>query len=161
MGVLEEARIFLPGLQRMDLLISGVAPGRTYLAVDLSSVSYGGSAALDARERHKEAKYSPSYGNAALVRGCAFNYLGVLGSQGAEAISRMVDVGVRACGGHPEDLRRELLATFGHAMHTASAFVFARAGWINNDRGRGVPLLDAAAPAGPRHRSFARADALV
>jgi hypothetical protein len=140
----EEANDFLTGELRIDLLVrsAGLAD-HALLAVDFTRRDSTVVQTLQTAERVKELKYSSQYGCAAVVRGFAFNELGRLGPQAHEVIMRLVHAGERASGAHPDDLRAELLANFGHALHTAMAHQYARVAANNDDRTLSAPRFEA------------------
>jgi len=146
----QEARDFLPGECRMDNLCRASNAVSPYLAADLTRRDDARLDALAAAERGKEDKYAAIYQAPVLVRGFAFNQFGRIGPQARELVNRWVAAGVRACGAHPDDLRSELLATFGHALHTAQAHVYARFAAVNGDKGMSAPREAALVPAGQR-----------
>jgi hypothetical protein len=149
--VKEEADDMLPGNKRMDLLLLGAGPDRALLAVDFTRRDGVSRDALAKAERDKEAKYVKVYQGQAHVRGFAFDEHGRIGPQAREVVDRLVAAGAQTCGAHPDDLRAELLATFGHALLTGLAQMYARAATINGDKSHGAPLESALVPAG-QHR---------
>jgi hypothetical protein len=136
-----EAHDFLTGSKRIDLLVRGATPDAALVAVDVTRRDNASVATLHAGERDKVAKYSPIYGERAVVYGFAFDQYGRLGPQAHSAVALFVRCGTLACGAPADLLRREMYAAVGIAVARGTTAQYAAVGAANRDRSLGVPLL--------------------
>lgn len=135
--------------KRMDL----VAPlggdwGTAGLMVDFTRRYGGDQEELRKAEEQKEEKYNRVYGLPVTMRGAAYNELAELGGRGREVITRLVTLGEDTTGAHPEDLRLELLARLGAAVHLGNAASMAYFRKVNDDIHGFAPTERALVPAG-------------
>lgn len=146
----------LPANMRIDneLPLAGDTAGES-LMVDWTRRFQGGQATLLAAEREKEDKYEKAFEAPATCRGAAFNEYGELGPHALQVVDRVVSLGARATGSHPADLKVEMLAAIGAAIHFGNAAAYAHFAELNKDCHGFAPRKAALWPAGQRRATGA------
>jgi hypothetical protein len=136
----------------MDLKVPlGGDPGLGALMVDITRRFQGTQDSLRRAEQQKEEKYENFFLVPATMKGAAFNELGELGPGACDVVGRLVALGARATGSHPDDLRVELLGRVGVAIFTGNARAYAHFADLNQPEARGfAPFTSALAPSGQR-----------
>ena len=136
-----------PGSQhKIDLLVRAAGFAGRFLACDVTrrdSDDAPGPSALDGADVEKEVKYASLYCHPVTIRALAVDPRGRLSASAEEAVRLLVAAGARASGGHPADLRRELLQALALELMHGLAYLYARAAAINEDASVGVPQLSA------------------
>ena len=144
-----EDRSYLPGAMRVDMSVPMAGePGALGLAVDFTRVYRGGDVHLERKEAAKEEKYGRVYQVDMTVKGFAFSEFFEIGKSAMAVVDRLVALGVRATGSHPDDLRAELLARMGAATYYGNASQFAHFAMLNKDYSRDAPCMQPIAPSG-------------
>jgi hypothetical protein len=157
-AIAEESRMLLAGAfsaSRMDILALSAGLGRGVLACDLTRRFGVDFAGLAAAEVGKERKYGSKYVVPVTMRGFAYDELGRCGPHAYSVVDMLVSAGVRAGAGHYEDLKLELLATFGIALAMATTVRLARAAAVNHDTSAHAPLERDLVKAGQEHATGA------
>lgn len=149
-----ESRRYLPGKLAIDLFVPGAGTGGRDLAVDFTrsdvevhvhAAARAAGAGAAALIRSKTAKYLEAYRRTVDVGIWATDHLGGLAPEGARVIDQLVQAAAHV-GGHPDDLRRELLCVFSVAMNRELTGVYARAAAAAGAAGRAdVPHAERAA----------------
>lgn len=147
-----ESSEFLGPNQRMDLVFPLAGrPGHLGMAVDWTRRVFGSADTLREAERNKEEKYLEAYTVPMDVYGAAYTDMGVLGQRARAVVNRLVTLGERTTGAHPDDLRLQLLAAVGAAIHNGNASTIAYFGEVNGDESLGVPNTWGLNQLGTRH----------
>jgi hypothetical protein len=141
---------------RADLLVRAAGPGRELMSVDITRRDGAALRDLQRAEEEKERKYREAYNGLTnvFVCGFAFDEHGRLGPRAHQVIELWVAAAARATGGHPDDLRREILSAFGFALNSGLAAMYARAAMLNDDQSDGAPNWRALMRSGTRRPNW-------
>jgi hypothetical protein len=126
----------------------GGDPGTHGLMIDWTGRAGVGQAGLIRAERGKEMKYFDAFTLPVTMKGAAFNDMGELGPGALDVVDRLVQMGARSTGAHPDDLRMELLARIGVAVHSGNAAAFAYFARANGVWMHTTPRAEALRPSG-------------
>jgi hypothetical protein len=136
-----ERSAHLPPNMRIDADVPLAAdPGAMGLEIDFTKGYDKGRAELLKVEEAKIGKYNRAFEAEMTVRGAAFNQFAELGPRAQEVVDRVVALAANTTGSHPDDLRLELLAAIGNAIHFGNASALAHFREINNDVAGHAPL---------------------
>jgi NAD(P)-dependent dehydrogenase (short-subunit alcohol dehydrogenase family) len=158
LGVAMGTRQFLPPDRalKMDILVRGAGIGGRFLAIDVTrreAPEDVDGARMDAADEGKETKYTAWYTHPVTVLAFAMDHRGRLSEDSQKVIDLLVAAGARMCGGHPDDLRRDLLVRLAAEVHHDLAFYYALTAAVSRCSAPGVPQLASLRIRGPLYRA--------
>jgi hypothetical protein len=158
LGVAMATKQFLPPDRafKMDILVRGAGIGGRFLAIDVTrreAPEDVAGARMDAADAQKEEKYTFLYAHPVTVLAFAMDHRGRLSDDALKAVDLLVAAGARMCGGHPDDLRRDLLVRLAAEVQHDLAFYYAVTAAVSRCAAPGVPDLASLRIRGPLFRA--------